>query len=350
LVDRFFASAFRCEGAMASAQNEDFFVEAARPGSADAVSQAEASALAKAVLAEHEQATSKSTSLPQPVQSVVLSRHTPSSSTTSGSTQPTSSSASASAAAAAAPTGTGAARFSGWTPAPAITPPSAQPVTSSSPSLGPKSGEVLAHTRMTHAATLRHNAVHSRIPRTHASPHIPHTTTDADDSAPVPTAAPLALSSSSSFAYQSTLPVASRTLTLDGLLPPAPAPLPAAPDLRPAAIIQATAASGAAAHSRQRNTSLSHSLPAHKPRRSEREPHAQAQAQQQRWVLDGYRMLEASGLQVPEDVARVVLSCAEPPLTHIITPHLAEFVHLTYLDVSGNRSVQRALSAHHSVV
>ncbi len=56
-----------------------------------------------------------------------------------------------------------------------------------------------------------------------------------------------------------------------------------------------------------------------------------------RSVLDGYRLLEEAGVHLPEDVCRAVLSSRSPVLSSVVSEHLNEFSHLTYLDLSGNK-------------
>ena len=53
-------------------------------------------------------------------------------------------------------------------------------------------------------------------------------------------------------------------------------------------------------------------------------------------MLDGYKILEACGVDLPEEAVRVVLTGANPPFNNCIVEHLEEFENLTYLDLSGN--------------
>lgn len=55
-------------------------------------------------------------------------------------------------------------------------------------------------------------------------------------------------------------------------------------------------------------------------------------------LLDGYRLLRACGVDLPEEVTRATLSGCNPPLVDAVPEHLAEFTNLAYLDVSGNKS------------
>jgi hypothetical protein len=57
-------------------------------------------------------------------------------------------------------------------------------------------------------------------------------------------------------------------------------------------------------------------------------------------LLDGYRLLRACGVDLPEEVTRATLSGCNPPLVDAVPEHLAEFTNLAYLDVSGNKSEQ----------
>jgi len=54
-------------------------------------------------------------------------------------------------------------------------------------------------------------------------------------------------------------------------------------------------------------------------------------------VLDGYKVLDISGVELPEEVCRAILSNQEPPFNNTVPEHLQEFVNLTHLDVSGNK-------------
>jgi len=53
-------------------------------------------------------------------------------------------------------------------------------------------------------------------------------------------------------------------------------------------------------------------------------------------LLDGYRLLRACRVDLPEEVSRASLSGCTPPLVDAVPEHLAEFTNLTSLDVSGN--------------
>jgi len=53
-------------------------------------------------------------------------------------------------------------------------------------------------------------------------------------------------------------------------------------------------------------------------------------------LLDGYRLLQASRCELPEQLHRFRLTSCTPPLIDAVPEHLAEFVNLHTLDVSGN--------------
>lgn len=63
-------------------------------------------------------------------------------------------------------------------------------------------------------------------------------------------------------------------------------------------------------------------------------------------LLDGYRLLRACGVDLPEEVSRATLSGCNPPLVDAVPEHLAEFTNLAYLDVSGNKSDQNIATTH----
>lgn len=53
-------------------------------------------------------------------------------------------------------------------------------------------------------------------------------------------------------------------------------------------------------------------------------------------VLDGYKLLEACGVDLPEEVVKASVASWEPPISSVVAEHLEEFTNLTCLDVSGN--------------
>lgn len=53
-------------------------------------------------------------------------------------------------------------------------------------------------------------------------------------------------------------------------------------------------------------------------------------------ALDGYKILDLSGLELPEEVCRAAITSQDPPYSNTVPEHLQEFTNLTSLDVSGN--------------
>jgi Leucine-rich repeat (LRR) protein len=54
-------------------------------------------------------------------------------------------------------------------------------------------------------------------------------------------------------------------------------------------------------------------------------------------VIDGYRMLAGCRVSSPEEAVHCRMLSCNPPLLDIVPEHLAEFKHLTHLDLGGNR-------------
>ena len=53
-------------------------------------------------------------------------------------------------------------------------------------------------------------------------------------------------------------------------------------------------------------------------------------------LLDGFRILNATSMESPEDVIRLVLPDCQPALIAVEIEHLSHFINLTYLDLTGN--------------
>lgn len=61
-------------------------------------------------------------------------------------------------------------------------------------------------------------------------------------------------------------------------------------------------------------------------------------------ALDGYKVLDGCGVDLPEEVCRAVLTSFDPVFNDIIPEHMSEFTNLTYLDMSGNNMPLEKLS------
>lgn len=53
-------------------------------------------------------------------------------------------------------------------------------------------------------------------------------------------------------------------------------------------------------------------------------------------TLDGYRLLDGCGVDLPEEVCRAVMTSFDPVFNGIFPEHMLEFTNLTFLDLSGN--------------